>query len=400
MMRLLGLSGTVLAALLAFAPPASSQAIQGQDSKVSCLPDLIAAEAKYHLPPGLLLSMALVESGRRDPVTGLVAPWPWTIQVDGRGHFYETPADAIRETKTFLQAGNGYVDVGCLQVDLFHHPDAFHTLDAAFTPASNIDYAAHYLSALAQTHGSWLEAVAAYNAGDPSDGIGYLARVLYLWKGVHLTAQEAKAAPDNPQHIGFTVHTAPQPLDLAAQFYAQRDYPSALTLYNEQLRHHPDDVTALMGAAGALTAQGHNDAARNRLELALTTAPGNRLVLEELLRQIDALPPERQLTALLSAQRAAPDAPDLAARIALLEAASGQMEDAILNMAAAVRQQPGDPIRQLDYALLLDRAGSAMAAREAYRAFLDSYRPGSSAALTVSLDQIRQRLAYLDKTSP
>jgi len=391
--------GAVLAAFLTFAPTARSQVLQGQEVKASCLPELAAAEAKHHLPPGLLLSMALVESGRRDPVTGLVAPWPWTIQVEGHGHYYDSSADAAREAMTFLQGGNGYVDVGCLQVDLFHHPSAFRSLEEAFNPSANIDYAAKYLAGLAQSRGSWLEAVAAYNAGDPSDGIAYLAKVLYLWKGVRLTAEAAQAASDNPQRVGFAVQEPPQPLDLAAQFYAQRDFPAALALYNEQLHHHPDDVSALIGAAAVLVAQGHADGARNRLEQALTAAPGNRLALDELLREIDLLPPERQLTALLSACRAAPTAPELPARIALLQAGAGQMEDAVANMAEAIRLQPGDPIRQLDYALLLDRAGSMEAARGAYRAFLEIYRPERSPALTVSLDQVRQRLAYLEKTS-
>ena len=384
-----------LAVLLVFASAAHSQ-----PQPATCLPDLAAAEAKYHLPPGLLLSMALVESGRRDPVSGLQAPWPWTIQAQGQSHFYETAGDATREAMNFLKAGNGFVDVGCLQVDLFHHPDAFPSLDAAFDPATNVDYAAKYLAGLAHSRGSWLEAVAAYNAGDPVDGIAYLGKVLYLWKGVHLTAQAVQAAPNDPLRTGFAVQDAPQPLDLAAQFYAEHDYASALTLYTEQLRHHPDDVTALVGAATVMTAQGHPDAARNRLEIALTASPGNRLVLGELLRQIDALPPERQLTALLSARAAAPAAPELAARIALLQAQAGQTDDAVASMAEAVRLQPGDPIRQLDYALLLDRAGSTQAARDAYRIFLESYLPGHSPALTVPLDQVRRRLAYLETTSP
>jgi len=399
--RALSLPCAALAVLAVLGAPARSQPLAGQDSKVSCLPELAAAETRYHVPEGLLLSMALVESGRRDPITGLFAPWPWTIQVLGQSHFYETPGDAAREAMGFLQGGNGFVDVGCLQVDLFHHPDAFHSLDAAFNPTTNIDYAAHYLAGLAQSHGSWLEAVAAYNAGDPSDGIAYLAKVLFLWKGIHLTAAAAHAAPDNPQRIGFAVQEAPDPLDLAAQFYAKKDYPAAQAIYNEQLRHHPDDATALMGIAEILAVQGHPDIARSKLELALTSAPNNPLALAELLRLIDALPPERRLTALLSAHRAAPGAPDLAARIALLQAASGQMNDALASMAEAVRLQPNDPIRQLDYALLLDRAGSIDAARDAYRAFLNTYRPGRSPALTVSLDQVRQRLAYLENaTSP
>ncbi len=135
--------------------------------------------------------MALVESGRPDPVTGLISPWPWTIQTKGQGHFYETPAEAIRDAKAHLRAGNALIDVGCLQVDLFHHPNAFRTLDSAFDPAANIDYAAGYLAELAHARGSWLEAVAAYNAGDPADGLAYLAKVLLQWKGVRLPVPTA-----------------------------------------------------------------------------------------------------------------------------------------------------------------------------------------------------------------
>lgn len=389
-----------LAVLLALTTAARSQPLSGQDVKTSCLPELAAAEERHHVPPGLLLSMALVESGRRDPLSGLTAPWPWTIQAAGRSHFYETGNDAAREAKAFLQGGNGFIDVGCLQVDLFHHPDAFPTLEAAFDPVTNIDYAAQYLATLAHTRGSWLEAVAAYNAGNPSDGIAYLAKVLYLWKGIHLTAQSIQAAPDNPQRVGFTMQEAPQPLDLAAQFYADRDYAAAMTLYKEQLRLHPDDVTALIGSAEVLAVQGHPDSARSKLELALITAPNNGLALEELLRLIDALPPERQLTALLSAHRTAPDVPGLTARIALMQAEAGQTGDAVVSMAEAVRAQPSDALLKLNYALLLDRTGSLQAARDAYRDFLGAYRPGRSPALTVPLDAVRQRLAYLDTTSP
>jgi Flp pilus assembly protein TadD len=337
-----------------------------------------------------------VESGRSDPLTGLTTPWPWTIQTRGHGHVYETSSEAVGEAMTFLKAGSGFVDVGCLQVDLFHHPDAFRTLEAAFDPATNIDYAVRYLSGLAHSRGSWLEAVAAYNAGNPADGVEYLAKVLYLWKGVHLTAQAAQASRQDPRRVGFLIETPPMPFDLAADLFARHDYAAALTIYNEQLRHHPDDVTALIGAANALAAEGHEDAARNRLELALLVVPDNHLVQDELLRLIDDLPADRKLAALMTARQAAPAAADLPARIALLQAEAGQLDDAVVTMGEAVTLRPDDPIRLLDYALLLDRTGRKAAARDAYRTFFNAYRPGRSPALSLSLDQVRQRLAYLE----
>ena len=161
---------------------------QAAERPGDCRAALASAEARYRLPQGLLLAMALVESGHTDPATDLVAPWPWTIQAGGHGYFFSSSAEAIREAKLLLKGGNGYIDVGCLQVDLYHHPEAFPSLEAAFDPTTNVDYAARYLRSLALARGSWLEAIAAYNAGAPAAGLAYLDKVLYLWKGVRLTA--------------------------------------------------------------------------------------------------------------------------------------------------------------------------------------------------------------------
>ncbi len=178
-------------------------AVLGLDGRAAELPDgcpsaLSRAETRYGLPTGLLMAMAQVESGRLDPATGRVVPWPWTIQAGGRSYFYASASEAIRGAKAILKTGNGFVDVGCLQVDLYHHPDAFQTLDAAFNPATNVDYAARYLLSLARERGSWLEAVAAYNAGDPAAGMDYLDKVLYRWKGVRVTASAPRRPASRP----------------------------------------------------------------------------------------------------------------------------------------------------------------------------------------------------------
>ena len=54
-----------------------------------------AAQARYAIPPGLLGSIAKVESGR--PVATLtdIRPWPWTIDADGTGMFFDTKAEAV-----------------------------------------------------------------------------------------------------------------------------------------------------------------------------------------------------------------------------------------------------------------------------------------------------------------
>ena len=175
------LAALLLAPVLAWAAPAE------------CLPEIAAAESRYHLPAGLLVSMALVESGRPDPETGFLTPWPWTVHSQGQGFFFDTADEAVGAVRKTLTAGDALIDVGCLQVDLFHHPAAFGTLGEAFDPARNADYAARYLSRLAHERGSWLEAVAAYNAGRPYNGTDYLSKVLYRWRGIRLTAARRAA---------------------------------------------------------------------------------------------------------------------------------------------------------------------------------------------------------------
>src|SRR6476620_9629322 len=60
-----------------------------------CRPALIAAEARYGVPTGLLQAIGLVESGRRDEVTGRREPWPWAINAEGEPHFFETKQQAV-----------------------------------------------------------------------------------------------------------------------------------------------------------------------------------------------------------------------------------------------------------------------------------------------------------------
>jgi len=360
-----------------------------------CLPELVAAESRHHVPAGLLVSMALVESGKIDPVTGLTIPWPWTIQADGQGRFFDTPDEAVREARKTLTGGDALIDIGCLQVDLYHHPNAFPSLAAAFDPQRNVDYAAGYLADLARLHGSWLEAVAAYNAGRPGDGIDYLARVLYLWRGVKLTADAAQPVTESGRK-GFRIADLPAPFEIAARFYALKDYPAAMAIYADALRTRPDDGTALTGAGLVLLAQGKPDEARDRFEHALISSGGdNKAAIFGLLRAIDSLPPGRAMTALLSARAVAPAAPELPTRLAFLQAAAGNLPDAAASMGEAARLAPGDMTRRLDYALMLDRAGAQREALAVYSSFLAQYRPGESPALGVPLDTIRQRVAFL-----
>lgn len=133
------------------------------------------------LPQKLLGSIAMVESGRRDASTGVVGPWPWTINVAGTGFFFESKADVIAAVERHRAAGVHSIDVGCMQVNLVHHPNAFTSLEHAFDPQVNATYAAGFLSRLYQETGEWPKAAAAYHSRTPELASKYLQRVFSVW---------------------------------------------------------------------------------------------------------------------------------------------------------------------------------------------------------------------------
>ena len=71
--------------------------------------------------------------------------------------------------------------MGCYQISLLYHPQAFDSLEQAFDPVANAEYAARFLAALKSRTGSWSAAVAAYHSTDPLRGGPYRERVLAGW---------------------------------------------------------------------------------------------------------------------------------------------------------------------------------------------------------------------------
>jgi hypothetical protein len=156
---------------------------QGAQADISCTQAGNAAEAAGQLPANMLVSIGMVESGRADGL-GRVAPWPWTVNVAGAGHYFQTKADAVAFTRLAQSSGAGDIDVGCFQVSLNYHPDAFADLEAAFDPAANAAYAARFLNMLKAQTGSWNTAIADYHSAVPDLGLPYQRRVLAAWHGI------------------------------------------------------------------------------------------------------------------------------------------------------------------------------------------------------------------------
>lgn len=139
-----------------------------------------AAEAAFGIPSGLLLAIGRVESGRLS-ATGHVAAWPWAVDVAGQGALLPSRAAALAAIRAARAAGQTNIDVGCFQVNLGDHPDAFPSLEAALDPETNARYAAGFLARLRTQLGDWGAAAAAYHSQTSALGQPYLLAVLRNW---------------------------------------------------------------------------------------------------------------------------------------------------------------------------------------------------------------------------
>ena len=179
--RAAGLLAVALACLGSLASPAVHAAPAGlaqpPEQGLLCRAAIRAAERGRTLPPYLLNAIGRVETGRSDPVTGRVHPWPWSINAEGRDLIFDSKAEAVAGARQLLARGVKSFDVGCMQVNMMYHPDAFRDLDEAFDPLANARYAADFLTTLKDQTGNWQDASAGYHSLNPDLGRPYRAKV-------------------------------------------------------------------------------------------------------------------------------------------------------------------------------------------------------------------------------
>lgn len=148
-----------------------------------CDTAIVTAERTGRLPERMMQAIAVVESGRPDGPNGRVHPWPWTINAEGQGFFFATKQQAIDAVRALQARGVRSIDVGCMQVNLMFHPDAFASLEQAFDPGTNALFAARFLNALYTGSHDWPTAIAAYHSETPAIGAAYRRQVMARWGG-------------------------------------------------------------------------------------------------------------------------------------------------------------------------------------------------------------------------
>lgn len=123
-----------------------------------------------------LKAIGRVESGLVQD--GVFAPWPWTINVRGKGLRFRSKAEAVKYASALLDRGIRSFDVGCFQLNFRWHGSKFNGLEEMFSPRANAEGAARFLSELFEEFATWSDAVGAYHSRTRALGEAYAARVM------------------------------------------------------------------------------------------------------------------------------------------------------------------------------------------------------------------------------
>lgn len=177
--RALAALGAFTITIAALAGPAARAE---QDPTVLCDVAAHHASERTGVPLSVLRAIALTETGRKRG--GALRPWPWTVNMEGAGRWFDAPEEAERYVATHMDRGARSFDVGCFQLNYRWHGEAFASVAAMFEPEANALYAARFLKRLYAEFGDWSLAAGAYHSRTPEFAERYRKRFDRLRAGV------------------------------------------------------------------------------------------------------------------------------------------------------------------------------------------------------------------------
>jgi hypothetical protein len=186
----------LVAACLVVATPADAT----EDPAELCERAILNGARRGGVPVEVLHAVALNETGRKS--AGRLRPWPWAINREGQGFWFDSYAEALAFARASLAEGRPSFDVGCVQINYRWHGHAFPTLEDMFDPEWTATYAAQFLRTLYEERGDWTAAAGAYHSLTPELARKYAARFATMLSGPAadgLTEAEALVAAATPR---------------------------------------------------------------------------------------------------------------------------------------------------------------------------------------------------------
>jgi len=175
------------------------------DPEISSICDATSAAAAraQGMPADALYAITLSETGRSSG--GRLRPWPWTVNMEGRGFWFDTREEAYAYVMERYNAGARSFDVGCFQINYKWHGQKFASIEAMFDPMTNATYAAALLSGLNDEFADWTKAAGAYHSRTET----YASR--YRTRYARIRGQLNGAAPAPALRLPTPVQVAKAP---------------------------------------------------------------------------------------------------------------------------------------------------------------------------------------------
>lgn len=167
----------------------------GRRSIEACDQAARRAALSENIPLEILYAITRAETGRA--ADGVLKPWPWTVNVQGKGYWFASEAEAKSFVFNVFKGGVRSFDVGCFQINYRWHGKSFASIDTMFDPDKNASYAARFLKQLYIEHGSWVSAAGAYHSRTPDLAQVYVARIQTILAGLSALPTAASLPRDS-----------------------------------------------------------------------------------------------------------------------------------------------------------------------------------------------------------
>lgn len=180
------------------------------DPSTICERAAVLAASESGVPISVLKAISLTETGRERG--GVARPWPWTVNMEGKGLWFETEEAALAYAEEHFKRGARSFDVGCFQINYKWHHEHFDSIEDMFDPASNARYAARFLTELFAEKGTWEAAAGAYHSRTPEFAERYTARFAAYRSALrHEDDQPLRIVAIEPELAAHTPAPTPAP---------------------------------------------------------------------------------------------------------------------------------------------------------------------------------------------
>ena len=172
----------------------------------------VYAAQKTGVPVSVLQAISLTETGRKRG--GAMRPWPWAVNMEGKGVWFDNEDDARAYVYKHYKRGARSFDVGCFQINYKWHGQEFSSIEEMFDPNPNALYAAKFLLNLYREKGNWGSAAGAYHSRTAKYADKYeerftAFRTALLGKPPVLTVAAASAVTPSPVEPAVRINLYP-----------------------------------------------------------------------------------------------------------------------------------------------------------------------------------------------